>query len=73
MSVNHFGFSIAVSKFQCTIPFSLCLADNGVGGIVFHFSCNPNSRGKIKTTEITGAIYYQHTKAPPQLMLQAAF
>lgn len=49
-SVNHFGFSIAVSEFQRAIPFSLCLAYNGISGIMFHFSCNPNSRRKKKSS-----------------------
>jgi len=51
VSVDHFGFSIAVSEFQHTIPFSLCLAYNGVSGIVFHFGRNPNSRGKEKQSQ----------------------
>lgn len=64
--VDHFGVSIAVSEFQGAIPFSLCLAHNGVCWIVLHFGRNPDSRGKDKqTTEITGTIYYQHMKALP--------
>lgn len=43
--VNHFGVSVAVSEFQGAIPFSLCLAHNGVCWIVLYFGCNPDSRG----------------------------
>lgn len=39
--VDDFGLPVAVGELQGAIPLPMCFTDDGVGWVVFHFSCDP--------------------------------
>lgn len=39
--VDDFGLPVAVGELQGAVPLPVRFADDGVGGVVLHFSCDP--------------------------------